>query len=454
MVKHLTKGKLRVLRARSTGFTLLGIMGFLIAGFVLEPIASSLPDIAPQSEFQIPFTQENQNVDNQLKDNTIPEGIVNTPPKPNEQPQTLPEFIMDDPPVPTITSNDTTIEQIVDETKDTPADVILPNTGSQTINLIAEISKQDSTGKITVVTNSFSVQALSFFAEKGTNIDYQNGFLVIKLSAISSDPNLKVSGTGDFDILIANKTILTSKIPITVNGISGVNGTNFLFASSIGQLSDLYTFSFKTNEAKFPASGSTLLEFKISNLKLKLDDKKDFGSNLLDIFSMTIDTDQNQLIIADQNGVLQRIYPSDDILSISSRVTVTNAYSAYGNYCIFGITSPPMGSVLVLDSADKLISQGDQVTAGSYLTIGGCGTIMSTGDKALIDTKLQRDQIYRVKIQSPTPADFTFTTPKSQKTYSFYCIQGTSSSFTNSYDIGAGTYKAFCNFPKSGEFTG
>jgi len=47
---------LRLRRGRGVGFALIAIFGFLIAGFVFQPVVSAIPLIAPNvDEFEVPF---------------------------------------------------------------------------------------------------------------------------------------------------------------------------------------------------------------------------------------------------------------------------------------------------------------------------------------------------------------------------------------------------------------
>jgi hypothetical protein len=53
---------------------------------------------------------------------------------------------------------------------------------------------------------------------------------------------------------------------------------------------------------------------------------------------------------------------------------------------------------------------------------------------------IQRDEIYRLDIGSPTPVSITFKTPIEQTTYTFYC-KGTSTTST--------TGLGYCNFQQA-----
>ena len=204
MAKKLSRGKLAVLRSRSTGFALIGVMGFLIAGFVFQPIASTIPIIAPvfDEQFEIPFVpseidENNQEISDQIQeiisDETIPpEEASSMVEDLQKEIQTIPTITnetsivcTDSIPqtcnvIPTITSEDPTLVQIGDILDDNPIlNPLLPQSAS--LNLLTKITKQDSTGKRTVVEKTTQFSQLAFLVEEGTNIDYRNGFLEIEM---------------------------------------------------------------------------------------------------------------------------------------------------------------------------------------------------------------------------------------------------------------------------------
>lgn len=428
------KNILRLRRGRSIGFALIGIMGFLIAGFVFQPVLSSIDNIAPEQQFEIPITEFEPEVtpETTLEDIGTPKEEIDEIIKDAEEgdiidvgdPEldTIPEPISctdSDPPVcndqEPITSDDPVIEQIIDETKDTITDIVLPDTGSNTIRLIAEVTKTDSDGVSTVVTSSFDVPLQALFAESQTNRDFENGSLEIRLRAISSNPDFELTGKGNLDILIANTTIFTSQIPVSFSGISGEDGVTGAFTSQTGQKSNVFTFLFSQFIDRFPTQGSTPLEIKLNGLQLTLDSREQFGASQLDLFSMTIDTDPDLVIIIDEEGIPQRVYPQDTRFR----------YANYGDKFIdagqcrsYWIRHS--GTIELYDTRGEM---DDQLLFSKKLAPIPCTT------NTVIDTMLQRNNEYRLmhtlagtteNIQD-TIFDVTFTTPKSQKNFFFAC---------------------------------
>lgn len=406
----------RLIRSRLTGVILIGIMGFLVIGIVFQPVASSISNVAPQTQFEIPIPENipppvnrpeiNPDATVCVEESTEPECIETTEPEPEQEP---------------ITSDDTVIEQIIDETKDTISDVVLPDIGSKTLTLVSEVSKIDSTGFSTVVTKSFDVIGLSFFVEDESNRDFENGFLEIKINIKSPDPQDLITGSSTMDILIGNQTIFTEQIPMTVSEISGVNGTNMEFISPTGTKSDSFTFSFADNLDKFPVQGVTKVEVKINNLNLELDSTEQFGATSLDIFSMNIATDPDLVIVQNEEGETQRIYPKD----ISFKYHNSGRFSLDGTQCR-GYNTRDAGTIEIFDSENTLLQSG-QLKIGSDTYGINCGRNFN-----VLSLTLDRDTTYRlVHTANPTTDstlstqfDVTFTTPKSQKNYSLQCFWG------------------------------
>jgi len=389
---------LRLIRSRGTGFALIGVFGFLIAGFVFgSPVIEAIPNIAPpetvsESQLQLPFE----------------ETFVNDT-----------SIVIDDVPIPDdpVSSDDSPLEQIVDEVVDTPADIILPDVGSNKITLMSEVTKIDSQGNSTVITGAFDVLALAFFVEEETDVDFEQGRLEIRLWAISSEPELRVDGTGLFDILINNQTIFTVPIPIIVGGISGESGATFNFISETGIESQVFIFSFADHVDKFVNEAVTPLEIKVTSLDLTLDNRDKFGSTELTIFTMDIARDPNRILILNEQGGFDKIFPTDDILNVKA--------VRYANRL-----QPHIDLIQLKDSTGNPIFTS---TAGCPITQLDRNNILSCTDSndggvKLVNFELQRDSTYTLRVKGETSQnrgafDFTSTwdTPKSQKNYSFIC---------------------------------
>ncbi len=438
-----------------------GTLGLLF----VEPIISTFPFIAPQDEFMIPFVEieedplEPEPIQEEIGQPTEDIGIdpiedavivcITTPCIDNEI--IVCEEGSDCELLPPITSEDPPEKQIGDEldglcTEDNiescvpiTIQVCPPFCGTDTIRLNSLIAKTDSQGTKTFVTESIQVQMLSFFVEDTTNIDFSDGFLEIRTKVFASDPTLRIVGSATFDIRVNNQTILPTGIEFTVNGIelpdgfgavavldiscedpiTGVRnesceflsnplGVGGVFISPTGIESNTFTFSFKDNLDKFP-DGISTLEFVLIDSEFTLDSRSSFGATKLVLFTMTIASDPNLIIITDEMGELQRIYPKDDRI----------VYYNYGDKYVDGLNcrsywARHAGTISLFDSEDNLL-------VSKAMPHSRCSTFTA------FDLNIFRNQEYRLVHVSngndhpETHFDVKFTTPKSQKNISLAC---------------------------------
>ena len=352
MAKPLTKGKLAVLRSRSTGFALIGIMGFLIAGFVFQPIISTIPIIAPEvnldDQLEIPFVtpdieENNEEIIDQIEeivlDETIPpeeipqmiedlaEDIVTIPPISNETSIVCGDESCST--IPPITSEDPPLVQIGDILDENPIlDPILPESAS--LDLLTRVTKQNSAGQRTVVEKTTQFSKLAFLVEEQTNIDYKTGFLEIEMF-VKGEPNTRYSGTGTFDIKVGTSSIFPSTIQISFDQVSDSNGLiPITITSPTGGTATLYTFDFNANFNKFINESVTKIDV-IINLLDATKDQDNFSIQNVSVFTMDIARDDIQVIITDEQGTTSRVYPTD------SKLIVTSAQaSSQGVICAIG----------------------------------------------------------------------------------------------------------------------
>jgi len=482
---------LRLRRGRTVGIGLIAIMGFLVFGFVfLEPVASSLPVIAPPEEtnpFEIPFVEEvipdtvqeevgqsTEEIEEIVKDVSTDQGLIqiddfdgSTTPDPEPDNQIIcvvpdliqtPELQTPEPfqpvetPMPSIditpeieskpiipfdidtiqssvvcveqeqiTSEDPVLVQIIDETKDTNADIILPDTGSDTIQIIAEVTKTDSLGFSTVSETSFDLFVQSFLVEQGTNRDFESGSLEIRIRAIASNPDFTITGSSNFDLLIGGNTIFTMQVPVTFSGISGEDGVIGQFGGTSGS----FVFFFADHLDEFPTLGTTMLEMKLNNVDINLDSRENFGATVLDLFTMNIDTDPDQILITDEQGEVQRIYPKDTKIryfNSGDRVR-DDSKRCLSSWTMHG------GTIELYDSENNLLIKNE-------LRVIPC--IVTGAFPA--DLLLFRNQEYRLvhtlDSNPETNFDIKFTTPKSQKIFNLGCY------WSNSIGVG-------CTYPNA-----
>jgi len=309
------------------------------------------------------------------------------------------------------------------------------------VSIISTIFKTDNNGTTTESTTNFEIPLLAFFVEDTSNIDFDNGFIQQGL-VVSAPPNTPISLIADFDILIANQTILPEPLTISINGITDQNGELSIdYVNPLGLTSKDFLFSFADHLDKFPTIGTENVEFVIDNVKVTSGDFE-FALQSVVIYSIAVATDPNQIIITDEAGGRTRVFPTDDSLRIystpatvyvASTCQVRRFCSPAYTYCCY--PAPAMGGGKVThimpDGTEEVIASFD---SNGLLT---CKAVfkrpLSCSSSTKVNILIQRNEIYKIDFTSPTFASITFKTPMEQKNYVFYC-KGTKS--------GIGT----CNF--------
>jgi len=302
------------------------------------------------------------------------------------------------------------------------------------VELISKVTKIDNNGTRHESTINFVVPLLSFFVEDTTNIDFDEGFIENQLF-ISTDPMIAVSGKGFFDIKIANQTILTQPIEISVSGMTDQNGQLAIqFVSPLGAKSDIFLFQFKDNLDKFATQGLTKIEYKVTDFSLIVN-TFNFNVDEETIFEMDIAKDPNLIIIVNEEGGTQRIFPTDDRIRLCSQTgkfcwkqCVVNSPSfgcqRYKTVCTT-VGSPIIGawkfSKFDVEGNEILFEQGD-----------------SFNNSCPFDTIVQRNEIYKFQIASPTKATIKWKAPMENESFLFSC--------TNTGSVFFALRTTVCNF--------
>lgn len=292
-----------------------------------------------------------------------------------------------------------------------------------TVEIVSNMTKIDNTGQRFVSSTSFDVPLASLFLEDTTNKDFDQGFIENQLF-ISTDPNLNIELNGFFDIFIDNKTILTNPIPISAQGISDQDGMIIInFLSPTGIPSDIFLFQFNDHSDKFPISGLTKIEYKLTDISVNIDDFS-YSLSSETILEMDIFTDLNLILIIDEEGGTVRVFPTDSTITVSSSKRSWSYKSGRGCKQIFGkvicgsyvtyrtsVPAPAMGGGEVF----HILKDGTQVSIATFpSTTGGSSVTL------LPAFLIQRDEIYKIDFTSPK-GSVMFKTPMTQTTYSFYC---------------------------------
>lgn len=342
--------------------------------------------------------------------------------------------------------------------------LILPELGTKTVVLSSLITKIDTQGNKTFAGGFSQISALSFFVEDVSNIDFSKGFLEIQTKAsfnANESPNPKIIGTADFDILINGQSVLTEQVTFVVNGghctiqcavpaifcfddacsFSFQEGVGAEFVSSTGLRSRSFTFSFEENFDKFP-NGISTLEFVLINSDFTVDSDQSFQATDVVLFSMDIAKDPNLIIIDDETGGTERVFPIDSVLKVTGATTPVKAIRCQLFYMLI-VDCPncrvetQLGNPLARVSPDscidgtisKITFATDTARVFGLNLFDDSGNFLQSfagGQGEVINELLPRNTNYTLTISSPIlSTDLSF--PKAQQTQSYIC--------TNEYSI-------------------
>lgn len=338
-------------------------------------------------------------------------------------------------------SEDPIIVQICDE--------LNLDCGSTTFVLSSKVTKIDSAGEVEVVEGRFGFEQLALFVEDISDKDYSTGRLIIELKIIG-EPNTAISGTGttQLGLLIPNRafqSLLTTDLELQIEETTNADGEAIVFfIGPTGALSPDFTFEFANVEiTDFPNEAVTTLVLHLDFLNIS-DGTNDFAIRNVDLFSMDIFRDDQKILIINEEGITERVYPSDSRIIIT---TLTN--DAIGNQCLIGTylrqacpTSAECSGYVragcVADNSCTINSpclSGDppnRVLAGTATspTLSGInlldseGRLVATalgGTGIVFDELLTRNANYTIQITSPSISTNDLSFGKSQETQSYTC---------------------------------
>jgi hypothetical protein len=348
-------------------------------------------------------------------------------------------------PPPDLNNTDSSIDpppvQICDEIDCTDLPPIIPIPETSIIELSTSITKIDSNGNAELVEDVFDIPLASFFVEEETNIDYSTGRLEIKF-AVKGDQTTTYIGTGKVDLLINNQSVLTAPLDVQVDGMGEVD---LLF----GGISDTFTLSIEDHFDKFVNEEVTPIVVQVKELNIS-DGTENFSMVDQDVFVMNILRDDFKILIVDeQGGGTERVYPTDSVLKVTGATTTVQAIRC-NTYFISLYDCPAckvkdrIGDPLAPASPDSCIAGSIQIinfATDTARVIGlnlfdDSGNLLKSfagGQGEVVNELLPRNTNYTLTIASPTlSVDLSF--PKSQQTQSYTC--------TNEYSI---TYRKIHN---------
>ena len=309
----------------------------------------------------------------------------------------------------TVTSNQTTTEQVCDELEFCSS--------TDKLSLVGEFVRVDSLGSRIVESIEFELDPLSVFIDPDLFIDYRNGFVEVTLGYNSTVSSTQLDSSGILDIIINEEIIDT--VSLSSSGIIDENGNiEIEFISPSGIPSPLFTFDFSANFDKFEDEKLNKLIFFMKNLESTINSST-LGLVNQTLFTMDILRDDIQIIITNTEGNRLVSYPQDDRISVSSITSSftckwsgsvqTHCVPATTSYKCATYTAPTLGTVELRDSSGILLDKG-------------------SGTGVLFDTNVLRNSNYTItssNIHADVGAvDVEIQAPKSQKNYQYSCFKG------------------------------
>jgi len=334
-------------------------------------------------------------------------------------------------------SDDTPGEQLCDLTE-------CPEATSVTLE--AKITKVTSTGERIPTITQFDLPRQAFLVEEETNIDFRTGSLEIELFA-RTDPNVRLSGSGEFDILIGGNSIFTSPLFVSVPESNNTEGVVKLLIAG----TDLITFAFDSQFESFVDKQITPIEIKIITIEMS-DVRNDYFNEDLTLFSMNIARDDLFILIQDEEGNNVRSFPMDSRVVVHSSASKSEPYQlcttrietwssifqGNGRGCSqFQLVSSTKGSCSAPTTSQvpaPTISASIADSEGNILSSDS-----GSGNSLLDFDMLTRNDTYTISATQQSPAQLDYG--EAQETKSFTCSQegtailGSSSSISGSTKI-------------------
>jgi len=284
------------------------------------------------------------------------------------------------------------------------------------VEIVSNVIKTDNEGNRFESKTNFEIPLLAIFVEDTSNLDFDNGLIEQELF-IQTDPNVSISGTAKFQLLIGEQRIFQTPIQVSVDGITDEQGNlQINFISPTGVPSRTFTFQFNDFLDDFPISTDpqiieiTKVSFTLEDILLDVNGFE-FGLNSTESFSMDIARDPNRIIITNESGERIKVFPTDDNLKVGSYNGSRKYKSCSRSRCTtYSIVLPAkqMGGGNVFN----ILASGETDLIASFQS--------STGHVTKLNTFIQRDEVFRIDFISPA-GTVTFKTPEIQKNYVFYC---------------------------------
>jgi len=352
-----------------------------------------------------------------------------------------------EPEVPPEGSEDPPAEQLCDIEPDNPlCGTILPDPSS--VSLVTQIVKVSSSGERFEVSETFNVPLASLFVEDTTNIDFRNGFIEIELFA-ESEPEVQLTGIGKFDILIGQTSIFATPLEIKIQGMTDIDGRiPITIISPAGNPSNDFRLDIGLQFDKFTNNQITDIKININQLDIQQIQViqcvttpcdpivSDFTVSDITLFTMGILRDDIRLIIEDEEGTLQRVFPSDSRVVVLTKNSRSEEYftgriryqafdsTFYGNGQ--GCSRPFITSDRTFTASTSNFATVPAPTISGVSITDKDNNILASsasGAGVVLDfNQLTRNQTYALKISTPSVSgDLVYG--QAQETKTATCVQ-------------------------------
>jgi len=294
-------------------------------------------------------------------------------------------------------------DNIIDQTADATQSPIFPG-GSDTMELIGVIVKQDSFGTRVTETVSIELPSLSVILDPETGFDISTGILEATI-VVKTDPLTNISTEGTFNYVLNGQVV--ERFRVVDIGLTNPDGERV-----ITQQMPLI-FSFAKHVDQFTEDGLSEISLVIEDLVIERTGQR-FGIN--DAIFYTAEFFKSDIIIkvTNESGGEDIIFPIDNQIRICSQNTFIPfdiSVESFGDPV--AIPSPPMGNVLLTRPDGTTLEIFPTVSEGTCPSGTQC-------DSTCTFTDIRRNSFYTLEFSDPLLIQ-NFTTPFSQKNYAFSC---------------------------------
>jgi len=294
-------------------------------------------------------------------------------------------------------------DNIIDQTADATQSPIFPG-GSESMELIGIIVKQDSFGNRVTETVSIELPSLSVILDPDTGFDISTGLLEATI-VVKTDPLAQISSEGTFNWVLNGQVVETFRVV----DIGRTNGDG---ERVITQQMPLI-FSFAKHVDQFTEDGLSSVSLVIQNLEIDKTPQR-FGINNAIFYTAEFFKSDVITKVTNESGGEDIIFPIDNQIRICSQNTFIpfdTSVESFGDPV--AIPHPPMGNVKLTRPDGTMQEIFPSVDEGICSSATEC-------ESTCTFTDIRRNSFFTLEYSDPILIQ-NFTTPFSQKNYAFSC---------------------------------